>query len=71
MKYALMIASEDCLLEGYEPSTELEDISIFKDQAKMLKDLADLHDVSVATVIDAILDEMFYNDEEWKDHLDL
>ena len=59
------------LIEGYEPSTELEDISIFKDHAEMLKDLADLHEVSVAAVIDAILDEMYWNDAEWKDHLDI
>lgn len=70
MKYREYFANE-WLIDGYEPSTELEDISIFKDQAQMLKDLADLHEVSVATVIDAILDEMYCNDEEWKDHLDI
>ena len=70
MKYREYYANE-WLLEDYEPSTELEDISIFKDHAEMLKDLADLYEVSVASVVDAILDEMYYNDEEWKDHLDI
>lgn len=49
----------------------MTNILVFDDIAKVLEDMADKYDCQVAQIIEAIFDEMNYNDEEWKDHLDI